>query len=304
LGDDYIAQVFADERMIYAATDKGLSISTDGGTTFTNYEYAENIIDNPTGVYVDGDKVYVSAYGYLAVSRTDIIPPSVTSITRAHPNPNSETSVDFTVTFSEDVKNVDLDDFALTRTGDVTGESLSGIEGSGNQYTITVQTGTGNGTLRLNVFDDDTIKDAEGNPLGGTGPINGDYLTGEVYTLDDTAPPNHDALNYARKITSLSYTDTVDTSYTTPSLTDDPDLSSCGIDQALATVWYTYEATANTAIALDTFGSDYDTFIAVWVDDGGMQLIACNNQSSANGGDQLAIQVKNGTTYYIEVGQP
>ena len=101
-----------------------------------------------------------------------------------------------------------------------------------------------------------------------------------------------------------------DTSTKTSASTD-PDLSSCGVTantgKGLGTVWYTYTATANTAISLDTFGSDYDTFIAVWVDGAsGLDLVACNDNSAGStiGESQLAIRVQTGTTYYIEVGHP
>jgi hypothetical protein len=38
--------------------------------------------------------------------------------------------------------------------------------------------------LRLDVVDDDSIRDSAGNPLGGTGTGNGDFNTGEAYTID------------------------------------------------------------------------------------------------------------------------
>ena len=64
---------------------------------------------------------------------------------------------------------------------------ISTIEGSGSAYTITVNTGTGNGTLGLNLVDNDSIIDATGNPLGGTGAGNGSF-TGQVYTVDKSSP--------------------------------------------------------------------------------------------------------------------
>jgi hypothetical protein len=53
---------------------------------------------------------------------------------------------------------------------------------------VTASTGTGGGTLGLNLVDDDSVADAAGNKLGGTGAGNGSF-TGEVYTIDRT-PPN------------------------------------------------------------------------------------------------------------------
>jgi hypothetical protein len=50
-----------------------------------------------------------------------------------------------------------------------------------------VSTGSGSGTIGLNLVDDDSIIDTNGTPLGGKGAGNGDF-TGLAYTLDKTAP--------------------------------------------------------------------------------------------------------------------
>src|SRR6185503_17565446 len=49
-------------------------------------------------------------------------------------------------------------------------------------------TGTGDGTLRLDVTDNDSIQDSLGNPLGGSGAGNGAFTSGPFYTLDRTGP--------------------------------------------------------------------------------------------------------------------
>ena len=89
--------------------------------------------------------------------------------------------------FSESVTGVDTSDFALATTGAVTGAAITGVSGSGSQYTVTANTGTGSGTLGLNLVDNDSILDASTNPLGGTGAGNGNF-TGQSYTIDKTAP--------------------------------------------------------------------------------------------------------------------
>ena len=113
--------------------------------------------------------------------------PSVTSIIRAGSNPTNATSVDFTVTFSEPVTGVDNSDFSLTTSG-VAGALVSGVTGSGSTRTVTVNTGSGNGTIKLNLIDDDTVVDLTNKPLGGPGAGNGNFTTGEVYDIDKTAP--------------------------------------------------------------------------------------------------------------------
>ena len=120
--------------------------------------------------------------------KIDTIPPTVVSVIRADPNPTNAASVDFTVTFSENVTGVDTADFAPTKTGTIAGESVETVNGGPIVYTITVNTGSGDGTLRLDAIDDDTILDLASNPLGGIGLGNGDFTTGETYDIDKTAP--------------------------------------------------------------------------------------------------------------------
>jgi beta-lactamase superfamily II metal-dependent hydrolase/DNA/RNA endonuclease YhcR with UshA esterase domain len=115
--------------------------------------------------------------------------PTVSSIVRANANPTAATSVDFTVTFSQSVTGVGTGDFTLTTTGAVAGASVTGVTGSGSgPYTVTVNTGTGSGTIRLDVTDDDSIVNGTAIPLGGPGAGNGNFTTGEVYTVDKTGP--------------------------------------------------------------------------------------------------------------------
>ena len=113
--------------------------------------------------------------------------PFVSSIVSADANPTRAAAVDFLVAFSEDVTGVDSGDFALTVEG-LTGTGITGVTGSGQTYTVTVQTGTGDGKLRLDLIDDDSIVDASAQPLGGLGAGNGTYTNGETYTLDHTPP--------------------------------------------------------------------------------------------------------------------
>ena len=115
----------------------------------------------------------------------DSISPVISSITLASPNPTSATNVSFIVIFSEPVTDVDAGDLTLMLTG-ITGATITNISGSGTEYTVTVNTGSGNGTIRLDVVDDDSIRDAANNPLGGAGAGNGNYTNGQVYNITKT----------------------------------------------------------------------------------------------------------------------
>jgi peptide/nickel transport system substrate-binding protein len=108
--------------------------------------------------------------------------PMVTSINRLDANPTSAASVRFTVAFTKTVTGVDASDFSLTTTG-ITGAAVKSVTGSLADYTVTVSTGKGNGTLRLNLIDNDSIIDVSGNPLVGPHSDNGSFTTGQTYTI-------------------------------------------------------------------------------------------------------------------------
>jgi len=103
---------------------------------------------------------------------------TVQSVRRLDSNPTSAQVVNFLVTFSHSVIDVDLGDFGLTMTGDISGVHLSGISGSGKTRTISVNTGSGNGTIRLDVIDNDTIEST-----GGAYFDHG-FFGGQAYTVE------------------------------------------------------------------------------------------------------------------------
>ena len=156
------------------------AIDTGNSTTCTNIGNKDQRgVTRP----LDGDSTPgavcdIGAFEYTA----DESAPLVVSSLLADANPTSAASVDFTVTFSKSVTGVDSADFSLTTTGSVSGASVTGAAGGGDSYTVTVDTGTGEGTIRLDVLDDDSIVDGVGlSMIGG-------YTSGEFYTID-TAPP-------------------------------------------------------------------------------------------------------------------
>ncbi len=121
-----------------------------------------------------------------AFTITIVDAPSVSSIVRtggaSSTVSTSATSIQYTVTFSESVTGVDVTDFALTATGTAAG-NIAGVSGSGTTYTVTVDTISGDGTLRLDLNSSGT-----GIKNGGNVDIAGGYTAGSTYTLDHTAP--------------------------------------------------------------------------------------------------------------------
>jgi len=115
-------------------------------------------------------------------------PPTVVSITRSDSNPTGATSVNFYITFSEIVTGVDVSDFSLTTSSGVSGATVAWVVGSLTDYTVIVNTGSGSGTLRLDVTDNDSIVDSALIPLGGVGPGNGSFTSGQTYDIEKTPP--------------------------------------------------------------------------------------------------------------------
>ena len=115
--------------------------------------------------------------------------PSVASITRNDPNPTNAAEVQFNVAFNTSVTGVNPTDFALASAGPSTATSLVSVSGSGANYMVIVSGVAGDGTLGLNLVDDDSIVDSAGNKLGGTGLGNGNF-TGQAYGIDNTARPS------------------------------------------------------------------------------------------------------------------
>ncbi|MBB6132743.1 hypothetical protein HD842_000854 [Massilia aurea] len=111
----------------------------------------------------------------------DTLAPAVTSINRIGTATSNATSVQYAVTFDSSVTGVGAGDFQLTGTGAATG-TIASVTGSGTSYTVTVNSISGDGTLRLDLKNAGTgIADSAGNAAPG-------YTSGQSYTFDYTSP--------------------------------------------------------------------------------------------------------------------
>jgi hypothetical protein len=91
--------------------------------------------------------------------------PVVLSIDRASPvGPNtSASSVTFAVTFSEPVTGVEAANFVVATTG--LSSDAPQVTGSGSDYSVTVDGIAGGDGVGLNLVDNGSIRDVDGNPL-------------------------------------------------------------------------------------------------------------------------------------------
>ncbi|HEX4871674.1 MAG TPA: S8 family serine peptidase, partial [Nevskiaceae bacterium] len=115
-------------------------------------------------------------------------PPRVLGVRRLQRSPTNATYVQYEVLFSKPVSGVDRSDLQLRSTG-LTGASVVNLTGSGERYVLNVLTASepGQGSLGLDLMDDDSIVSAVGIPLGGSGAGNGAFR-GEDYEVDRLAP--------------------------------------------------------------------------------------------------------------------
>lgn len=113
----------------------------------------------------------------------DGVVPSVTSTAPAGGAVSTDTSVAFTVNFSESVSNISTDDFALGTTGTAAGTIASVSSSTGSSVTVTVSGITGNGTIKLNLNASTNIVDGAGNAAPAA------YTSGTTHTVAiPTAP--------------------------------------------------------------------------------------------------------------------
>ncbi|PUZ22632.1 hypothetical protein DCC81_19555 [Chitinophaga parva] len=104
---------------------------------------------------------------------------TVSSITRIGTSPTNTSSPAYTVTFSSTATGANASNFTTTTTGTASVGSITVTPVNSTTYTVTANGVTGDGTLRLNMTNN--------NGMGYT-VTNLPFTTGEVYTIDKTAP--------------------------------------------------------------------------------------------------------------------
>src|SRR5437667_5514921 len=144
-------------------------------------------VANATGTYAASGSDNKSAPWAAAIVTYKIKFPTV-SMTTTNQDLNGITpaTINFTATFSQPVLGVDAADFALAVSG-VSGASIISVTTADNTvYTVTVNTGSGNGTIQVKYHDDaDITVDTNNIPLNGTvTPFVPLTIPGPVYTVN------------------------------------------------------------------------------------------------------------------------
>ncbi|MDE0194833.1 MAG: putative Ig domain-containing protein, partial [bacterium] len=170
---------------IYVVTVSGGNLATFNGAVGLTFAAGQNIQDGAGNALAN-----TNPSGANESYTLDNTAPTVVSIDRQSSTPSDSNgltnsdSLDFVVTFSEDVRNVDGSDFAATAGGNPT----AGLLGTGAVYVVRLTGGTlanFDGTVGLTFAAGRNIQDPAGNALDATLPTGANY---ETYTLDNTAP--------------------------------------------------------------------------------------------------------------------
>ena len=154
-GDTYTVSVsgMTDDGLVIASIPVGAAEDDIGNTSFVSES-------------VDNEVEYIAP------------PATIISIERLDLSPTKAVSVNFLVTFSEAVKEVDEDDFDVHTTSELIGASVSQVLGSGETYVVTVLTGSGHGALRLDVGAEAEIFNLDDEPIDEEALP---YEDGEIY---------------------------------------------------------------------------------------------------------------------------
>lgn len=138
--------------------------------------------------------------------------PEVVSFTREAPlnATTDQPSVTWKLIFNKNVTGVDPSDFNLITTGNLQTADPIKVSGNGSTYLISVTGLTGTGDVSVDMIDDQSIRDLNGNPLAATGyttsfqfmggivagpaftsvqmaDLNGDHVPDYIFTYRDTA---------------------------------------------------------------------------------------------------------------------
>jgi len=123
-------------------------------------------------------------------------------------------------------------------------------------------------------------------------------------TSTSVPAPDNDNIDRATFISvstasfATTYTENTSGATTTP---NDPNLE-CVSRQGYHTVWYRITPLVNSRLTVDTFGSDYDTVLAIWTGKrGGLNSIGCNDDSGGQSQSRLVVDVQAGVSYFIEI---
>jgi hypothetical protein len=120
-------------------------------------------------------------------------------------------------------------------------------------------------------------------------------MTGLLQQQALAAPPGNDDFGNATTISSLPFSDALDTTQATTA-SDDPSCSGNA-----HSVWYSFRPSTRVSVIADTFGSDYDTTLSAYSGSrGSLTQVACNDDSGSLQ-SRISFTAAGGVTYRLMV---
>jgi hypothetical protein len=198
LGDTAAVTITFSEA-VTGLTSAGLSVaggtlgavsSSDGGLTWTTTFTPTAGIAGATTVITLDNAAVQDAAGNAGTGSTasaaiaiDTVAPVAAGLVQADPSPTGANAVRYTVSFSEPVSGLGIEDFTLVKDPSVSGAIASVTSNDGQTYTVLISGVSGAGTLDLVFNGSGTgVVDAVGNAVA-----NG--ATGTAYDVRSASPP-------------------------------------------------------------------------------------------------------------------
>ncbi len=211
--------------------------------------------------------------------------PSVTAITPTNQTSTNAGSVNYQVTFSEAVSGVDAADFTLST--NINGAMIESVSGTGNTYAVSVNTGNGDGTLRLDLTDNDSVTNSMGNPLSGPGLGNGNFTNGGTYTVDKSAP---DIISITRASVNPTNAAVVDFSVTFSEAVSGVDISDFGLATTIGASISNINGAGNVYLVSVSTGVGNDTIKLDFIDNDSVIDLAGNTTNTGyTSGEQYSV---------------
>lgn len=161
---------------------------TSGAATFSSLQINYTLSGvGPETFNLQATSGALTATNSAQLTAVDNVPPSVSSITPSGSPATNASSVSYSVSFDKVASNISTDDFTLIATGTASGNIASVSAASGSSVTVTVNTISGEGSLRLDLKSGTNIVDASGNGNGNNGYVAA-FTSGSAHTVDTLAP--------------------------------------------------------------------------------------------------------------------
>ncbi len=152
-----------------------------------------------TGAFAAGTAPAINSFSPAKAAADASVLPSISSLTAIGGTTTNAATIQYAAIFNAPVTGLSASNFSLNTFGGVSGASVIDVSGSGNNWTITVNTGSGEGTIQL----------VMNNATGLSSGLSNLPFAGDTFSIDKTAPTvsiSPPSVSYANNSTSVTYT--------------------------------------------------------------------------------------------------